>query len=220
MNTWEVTWKSYDYHSSRAKIFIETISMVSLGERLWILFIFLLFIISIFAFLAMFLLQATFIEMLGFITSLIASEVLLLLKLESVKKLYIDEHLGGEENSKSPPDNRHQRKTRYMKFSMKLKEKGINAEMLPDIHKALSAKQELEKESNLYVKNYLSFALGLLSGMLLVFSRQMELTHLIFSIIGFGTVSFFAYFLLSMFPSSMEKLKELNYFLILYEQEI
>lgn len=219
MKTWELTWNSYEVLSTRPAIFFDTFRVVPISERMWILFIFVLFLTAIILFLIVFSQKPTLIEIYSTLFVVMMTEYLILTKVNKIKLKYIDEHLGGTVSRQVPPDNKNQRRARYLKFKSELKKSGIDKSMLDDVFDALRAKEELEKESGVYIKKYFGFVVGLVSGIALSTIRQLDTASLVSVFVILILVSLLVYFAGSLIPSRSERLKELNYFLILYKQD-
>jgi len=219
MNPWQTTWNTYENDSQRLNILFEMVSNASKLEKTLIVIETAIFISSLFYHFILHFNNPASVDSLILLAVAVGSEIFLLHSLDKVKTSYMNGSLLDEDASRLPPEDVNQRRIRYLKFKTELRKNNISKKMLCEIKEALTAKEDLQRESDNYLKRYFGFAAGLIIGLLIKVGGTFSTYEIILTIISISIFSFFVYYLMNIFPSSMGRLKELNYFLVLYSHE-
>ena len=144
----------------------------------------------------------------------------MLFLLEKIKdKIFFAEN-GHPDETMAPPDNDDHRTSRYMLFRKHLKEKNITKSHVEDIFPLVDMKLDLESSRGELPKKYFSFVIGLLAGIAVSLSKNLEMYELALAVISLIVVSYFVLQILWLIPSRTERLKELKYFMKLFCREI
>lgn len=219
IKVWETVWQGYERHSRRRAIVRDLFHSSTRHERAWLTFLVTLFLFIFSGLMLLIIFDPSFLRIFTAAVCMVVVEGLLIWGLKCITDRYVRDVLGGEEIFQVPPDNKHFRRLRYLKFRKYLASLGVGKGMLCDASKALAAKEELEKESDIYLKGYYGFLISAGLAVLVSAARGMDFQKLTFFVIAILEVSFFMYWILAALPGKMERIKELKYFLVLYELE-
>ncbi|MBZ0093277.1 MAG: hypothetical protein K8F27_13790 [Sulfuricellaceae bacterium] len=150
----------------------------------------------------------------------VVGELLLFLVLDKIKDKTFFSEYGSPDNAMVPPDNEEHRVSRYMIFRKRLRETNITRSHVEDVFPLADAKLDLESSRGEMPRKYLGFAIGLLVGTLVSWSKNLDAQELSLAVAAFVVSSFFIVMVLWVVPSRAERLKELKYFMHLYCREV
>lgn len=211
MNYWAMIWKAYD-KSTKTKLFIEVFLNENTLGRLTILFATIIFFLGAYF-------QFFEKNSYGFIP-LIIGEFYLIHKLDKSRKLLILNEYGDLNSSQIPHDDKDHKRSRYLMFKKSLQDGFISKSHVEDCFDLIDIQIDIASSSSVNVKRFGGFCFGILIGILASYWRTLSAEELIWvgaSLIVMGLLIAFVLFL---FPSKMENLKEMKYFMKLYTNEI
>lgn len=150
----------------------------------------------------------------------VAMEVILLLALDKLKDTAFFSEYGRPSDGMAPPDNEEHRVSRYMIFRKCLRRENVTKSHVEDAFPLVDAKLDLEASRGEMPRKYLGFAVGLLAGIAVSWSKNLDAQELAIAASSLVVVSFFIVMVLWVIPSRKERLKELKYFMLLYCREV
>lgn len=210
MNSWREIWTAYFSRSTTLKILLGTFIHASWADRIFLVVTAAGFAVGIWCYIV--LSRASIIPMLGF-------EMLILFRLFSLKESLVLEEFGDKDASQTPPDDDSHRETRYLMFKDTLMNKGLTHSHVSDCFDLIDMQIDIAATSGQNYKKFFSFSLGAFLGLLGSFWHGQSMADLIYfggAVMSFGL---FGTLLISAFPSRIERLKELKYFMKLYCRE-
>jgi|GEM_PF-4194883 len=210
MNTWKVIWNAFYSKASIRHVFAEIWRLSATSQLAIIGAASIAFVFALMIFLF-----ADGQNGLAFFLA-ISSEMVLLYSFNSVKNEIFLSEFGLHETEMAPPDHENHRDNRYSFFRRELREKQITKAQVEDALTLVDAKLDLETSRGELPRKYFGFSVGLVSGTLISWSKNLEIQEISIAIIALMVVSFFAILILWMVPSRTERLRELKYFMHLY----
>lgn len=147
-------------------------------------------------------------------------ELSALLLLEKLKDRIVLDQYGDPKESQVPPETKGHRSTRYLMFKKKLASENITKSHVEDCFDLVDIQIDMTSSSGSLYKKYSNFVIGLFAGLLVAIWRELNLDELVLIGISIFFVSILIMVILSLFPSKLEKLKEMKYFMHLYCREI
>jgi len=153
------------------------------------------------------------------LTASLFSEISLLATLEKSREKFFSSEYGASDCSISPPSNEDHHASRYLIFRKKLRENSITKSHIEDAIPLVNAKIDIEANRSEFPKKYFGFALALLAGIIASWSKNLDPETLAITIASFLILSFFIIATLWIIPSRTERLKELKYFMLIYQLE-
>ncbi|MGR4069812.1 hypothetical protein [Billgrantia sp. C5P2] len=136
------------------------------------------------------------------------------------RKEYLRNVYTNEDVALAPPEEVNHQDVRYLMFRRRIIEENIIEEDIVSMFDIIAARLEMESSVGVYTKGFLAFlgALFIASYSYVIdFVGEENVFGLVLSILAAGV---FVFFILSLMPSKIEKIKELKYFLSLYKQEL
>lgn len=214
MNAWKTIWNVFYSASSRRHVAFEMWRLASLGQKILIT----LSVVVFAAALVVYVLAGGNNGVALF--AAVAAELFLLLTLDKVKDETFFSEYGRPDDAMAPPDNEEHRVSRYMLFRKRLREGNVTKSHVQDAFALADAKLDLEASRGEMPKKYLGFAVGLIAGVLVSWSKNLEAHEVAIAITALVVVSFVVVMVLWVIPSRTERLKELKYFMELYCREV
>jgi len=146
-------------------------------------------------------------------------EMIFLLMAESAVKNLSKKSYSFKEQAQVPPEDTNHQKTRYLKFSLQLKKSKIVAKNIVTLIDILKAREELEEVKGIYVNRFVGFLMALVIAIIVSVIKIVELDVLIL-ICAYGLfIGFLVFAIASMVPAKIERIRELKYFLVMYEKQ-
>lgn len=210
MNQWKELWVAYHVGATRIKIFKDLWIHSAVWDRFYTFFIGAVFLGSLYM---------HFVEQWFWLLPMVVTEILLLFKLLSIKDNLVLGEYGGTDNTQAPPSSDNYQSTRYLIFKNQLKEKHITKSHIDECFELIDSQIDIASTGSSTLKKSSTFSIGILAGILTALWKQLDLNSLLviaLSIIGFVIL---INMIASIFPSKVEKLKELKYFMLLYCRE-
>jgi hypothetical protein len=211
VNSWKRIWISYHLTAKTRKLIVDTFRHSSVFDKVYLTITFLLMICS------------------GVLHSydnyfslplLAASEIAFLIRLNKLKENLILNEYGGSDNSQAPPDSEDNKATRYLMFKKALKDNHINKSHVNECHELIDLQIDMSSSSGLQIKRLTTFVVGIFLGLFAAVWKSLDVTILIYIALSTLLISLMLVPTLTFFPSKIEKLKELKYFMLLYCKEI
>jgi cytochrome c oxidase subunit IV len=209
MSYWKVVWDTYHAEATHLKIFLGIWDLTSLWERFYTLALVVIFLLSLILF---FILQG------WLLIPVLLAEAALIMKFTSLSEKMVYAEFGDQE-AKQPLKSQNHQDTRYLMFKKKLKESSIGEPTIRECFELLDSQIDIVATESAATKKIITFSLGLLAGLVGSVWNRMEYTEL--ALVAGAIISFILliYVVASGFPSKLEKLKELRYFMLLYCHE-
>jgi len=146
-------------------------------------------------------------------------EVIFILMAESAIKNLNKTSYSLLEQSQVPPEDTNHQKTRYLKFSSQLKKAKVGTNNISIVIDILKAREGLEDVKGTYVKRFVGFLMTLIIALTVSASKGIE-SDILMLIFVYGTlIGLFIYAIASMIPAKIERIRELKYFLVMYEKQ-
>jgi len=202
---------AYHFKSSRGKLFFSTINYGSLGDKIFLSLNILGFIAAIYL---------HFTQSQAGLFLLAVCELGILYKLHNLKGSLVLNEYGAPDDSQAPHNDQNHKTSRYLMFKQELVNEHITKSHVEQCFELIDTQIEIIESNNIPIGNLSSLSAGLFLGVLGSFWRKLNTTELIYVGISFVIISLFIAFIISLFPSRIEKLKEMKYFMQLYCREV
>lgn len=210
MNHWKEIWNAYHEGATRKKILKDIWQYSKKWDKFYLTSIFLVFLTSVFM---------NFYQGEYWLILIVTTESAILLKLNSLKQNLIMHEYGGTEQSQTPPNSVNHQSTRYLIFKNMLVQKEIPKSAVEGCFNLVDLQIDIAATDASGIKRVSSFSMGILTGILTALWKELHIKELIIiSLSIIGTVLLIDA-IASVFPSKLEKLKELKYFMLLYCRE-
>ncbi|NAX24855.1 hypothetical protein CAG64_05070 [Vibrio sp. V38_P2S17PM301] len=210
MNHWKVIWEAYHKQATTRNLFRSVIISCSNWERAVIAIsatFFLYGVISLYWF-----------PNISF-WPIGISELVLVLFLSRMKKRLILREFGDLSHHVVPHNDEVHQTSRYLMFKQKLQERSITSNQVSDCMELLDLQIDIADSSGVLRKSFGSFVGGVFLGLITTLGRKLETTELIQTALTAAVAFFLIYLVLYIIPSKLEKLKEMKYFMLLYNRE-
>jgi len=209
MSYWKVVWDAYHAEATRLKIFLGVWNSTSLWERFYTITLVVVFLLSLVLF---FILKG------WLLVPVLLAEVALIVKFTSLNEKMVYEEFGDQE-AKQPLKSQNYQDTRYLMFKKKLKKSFIREPTIRGCFELLDSQIDIVATESSATKKIVTFSLGLLAGLVGSVWSRMEYAQL--ALVAAAIIAFMLLIVVvaSAFPSKLEKLKELRYFMLLYCHE-
>lgn len=218
MNQWEVVWKSYMDDCTRIKIFNDAFSSITMLRKSLLSVSLVCFMLSVAAAVYSIFNEEQISKNLMF-TLFGIFEVIFILMAESAIKNLNRKNYSFQEQAQVPPEDVNHQKMRYLKFRSQLKKANVGGNDIVTIIEILKAREELEEVKGTYVKRFVGFLMTLIIALTVSASKGFE-SDILFLIFVYGTlIGLFIYAVASMIPAKIERIRELKYFLVMYEKQ-
>ncbi len=211
MNSWKSIWESYYNVAKTKKLLAESFRSSTIVDKIYLLFTFFGVVISGYIHFngspwALFLLAV--------------SEVGFLLKLRKLKDDLILNEYGDPNLSQAPPDSDNNKDSRYLMFKKSLQSKSINSSHVKDCEYLIDLKVDMAMTEGLRLKGFNSLAVGIVIGFLGAVWRGLTFDSLIYMGLAILLIGLITIPIIIFFPTRIEQLKEIKYFMALYCREI
>ena len=209
MSCWKIVWDAYHAEATRLKIFLGIWNSTSLWERFYTIGLVVIFLFSLVLFL---ILQG------WLLVPVLLAEVALIVKFTSLNEKMVYAEFG-DQGEKQPLKSQNYQDTRYLMFKKKLEKSSIGEPTIRGCFELLDSQIDIVAIESASTKKIFTFSLGLLAGLVGSVWSRMEYAEL--ALVAAAIISFMLLIVVigSGFPSKLEKLKELRYFMLLYCHE-
>ncbi|WP_043993808.1 hypothetical protein [Moritella sp. PE36] len=218
MNEWETVWKSYMNDCTRTKILKDAYRSIKALHKVLLLLSLVSFIIFVTgAFYSIFNPEQIDRDMMFLLFALFEG-IFLLMAERAVKNLSMTSY-SFQEQAQVPPEDTNHQKIRYLKFRFQLKKSKIEAKNITTLIDILKAREELEEVKGTYVNRFFGFLMALIIALIVSVIKVVELDVLVL-ICAYGFfIGFLVFAIASMVPAKIERIRELKYFLVMYEKQ-
>lgn len=211
MNEWKEIWTAYFEEAKKRKILLSTWEKASKWEKLYILLMLIFLFLSFIPF---------WFGVNAAIYAAIVIEAALIFTLSEIKEGMLTTEYGDTSDAKIPPEKENQQSTRYLVFRDALLKKHINKSHVLQCFDLIDCQIDIASTSNNATSaKFIPFLVGLLSGLILIQSRSLQPKEAIFFTIFIIITIVLCYTITTLFPSKVERLKELKYFMLLFSKE-
>ncbi|WP_010324756.1 hypothetical protein [Marinobacterium stanieri] len=209
MSDWKIIWDAYHAEATRLKIFLGVWRSTSLWERFYTIFLVGVFVSSLVLF---------FIIKGWLLVPVLCSEVALIIKFNSMNDKMVYSEFG-DQSENQPLQYKNYQDTRYLIFKKTLKKSFVAESTMRGCFELLDSQIDIVATESTVLKKIVTFSLGLLAGLVGSIWSRMEYGEL--ALVAAAIISFILLIVVvaSGFPSKIEKLKELRYFMLLYCHE-
>lgn len=211
MNSWREVWNGYFDHSNRWKVLVETYLHAPWSDRIFLIVVTAGFFLSGWCYFVFFR-PALFATM--------AFEGVFLVRLFILKDNLVLEEFGDRDQSQEPPDTDAYRNTRYLMFKKALVGKGLTRSHVADCFELVDIQVDIASTSGQNHKKFFGFSIGVFLGLLGAVWRGTGGAELFYAGTSILAVGLLGTILISAFPSKIEQLKEMKYFMKLYCREV
>lgn len=210
MNDWGVIWTEYHRSASTWRITKEALQATSFGVRLYLCFVMLAFIAS-----AIFLFE----DLPGALALVVVTELALAAKMDSLRRVLVLNEYGDPRTSAAPEEGENRRDTRYLMFKKALIANHITASHVQGCRELLDVQIEIAGTNDHPKKKVATFTAGLVTGLAAAVLKAQSPMTMTAAVIGVAFIAFFSYMILAAFPSKLERLREMKYFMALFCRE-
>ena len=155
----------------------------------------------------------------GFPFGLMISELMVFLLLDRLKKKMFEREFGDVGTSQAPPEDREHQATRYLLFKSRLLQSHVTKSHVEECFDLVDIQIEVAAARGELPRKVFGFAGGVVTGMLGAVWAKSDISDVLIVLVIFVVVAIALWFLLSLFPSKVERLKEMKYFMKLYCRE-
>lgn len=217
MNKWNVVWKAYHDECSRRALIQDVFHSNTLLVKLAILVF-----LSVFVFAGGLVIYQIFTGEKFVIISLITflvSEVFFLIMVLVAKNKYVNSVYTDFDTLWIPPETKKLQRLRYLKFRKRIKDMDITFRNVPNLICILESREKLEEVSGTYIKRFWGVMLTLCVALAVAGFKSLDIVLLIYASLILLAVAFFIYQIASIVPAPLERIRELNYFLTMFQKE-
>jgi len=105
-------------------------------------------------------------------------------------------------------------------FKQELSNNHISKSHIKDCFDLVETQIDISQSTGTSMQRFSSFSFGIFLGILGTFWKKLETTELVYVSLTLLAIGIFIAFIISLFPSKIEKLKEMKYFMQLYCREV
>lgn len=215
MESWIIIWKTYHEISSRNRLWRAAFWHSSIGDRALSLTCVALFIISGGFFVLAF--TGKWDHPYWALIAAMTSEVVLLFRFDRLRDDWLLKEFGGATRA---PESRHERGSRYLLFSKGLREAGVLEGQIKACLPLVDLQIDMSGSEGQQQKKAINFSFGVASGVAVSGLRMANSDLLLLSVVAVVLCGWIIGEAVSWFPSKVERMKELKYFLLLYGREL
>jgi len=150
---------------------------------------------------------------------LIIPQVTLLAILDAVRTKTFTENFGGLPEETAPPESENYRRDRYVLFRDALKKRDILGSDVKPLIPLVDARLDMEQHHNELMKKFGLFASGILTALAIPWLKELSGKNIGIVVAALAIVLFATMLTLWLIPSRKARLKELKYFMMIYERE-
>jgi hypothetical protein len=151
---------------------------------------------------------------------IIVGEIGLLYKFDKLKQALVLNEYGDPNIAQTPHNDLNHQTSRYLMFKQELSSNHVTKSHVKDCFELVETQIDISESTGTSVRKFSSFGFGIFLGVLGTFWKKLETTELIYVGLTLLAVGIFVGFIISLFPSRIEKLKEMKYFMQLYRREV
>jgi len=151
---------------------------------------------------------------------IVVGEIGMIYKLDKLKKALVLNEYGDPNIAQTPHDDVEHKTSRYLMFKQELCHNNIAKSHVIDCFDLVETQIDISESAGNSVRTFSNFGFGVLLGILATFWKKLETTDLIYVGLTLLVVGVFIGIVISLFPSRIEKLKEMKYFMQLYCREV
>lgn len=218
MDSWAAVWNTYHVVSTKRKIFKQTFLQAGVLDRLLLMVLGVLFLVS-FVFYFWLVFHDRDRAVWGLL-AMAASEMAFLVRLDLIRSSWISKEFGPPGDLRKAPDDKDLRGTRYLLFKSGLEKVGVFEGQMKGCIDLVNLQIDMASTEGGPQKKFLGFTLGVLSGIATTAFRSDKINVISLNTVAILMTAWLVSVLLSFFPSRLEKMKEMKYFLFLYQQEL
>ena len=211
INSWKTIFFAYHNDATKTKILTTTWEHSSNLDKFFIVICIIIFVISLYLYLMV---------SEWYMVVAVLCEVLFLLKINGLKEHLILTEYGGVDNSQAPPSSTSHQSTRYLMFKKNLNDKNITKSHIHECIPLVDLQVDILSTKDNPFKKLSTFIFGLLSGIAAALWKGLDAKSLMLISIPIIAIALIFSAVASIFPSKLEKLKEMKYFMLLYCREI
>lgn len=214
MTSWRTIWRAYRNQSNVRNVVHAVVEHATWSQALILGLSFLALVLTLLRFIQ----QSVTERSVGVLLAIVALEVIFLWQWDKTKGSLRSSEWGGEA-SQTPPDTQLHRDSRYLLFKKTLTEARITTRHVEDCLPLAQWQIDMATSRGIVASKFGIFSLGALSSALV--ARWTELPGALFLNLWMlaAIVAAIAYFMLGLYPSHLERCKELHYFMMLYCRE-
>ena len=211
MEGWIAIWKTYHRVCTRKKLLRDVFLHLSVADRLFAIGLAILFVGSAGLFICAN--ASHWDHSLWALVAMVTCELVILFKSNQFRESWASKEFGGV--PKAPEEVNH-RDSRYLLLRKGLRDAGVFEDQIKACMPLVEMQIDMAGTEGLPQKKTMNFALGAASGLAVASLRTNNLNDMTFIVgailLGGWTLSVY----ISWFPTKLERMKELKYFLLLY----
>nr|WP_298128824.1 hypothetical protein [uncultured Pseudoxanthomonas sp.] len=139
--------------------------------------------------------------------------------LDNVRTKTFTENFGGLPEDTAPPESENFRRDRYVLFRDALRKKEILGSEVGSLIDLVDARLDMEQHHNELMKKFGLFGSGFLTAMITPWLKEASRQSMGLTIASAASVLFVVMLVLWLVPSRKARLRELKYFMMIYERE-
>ena len=150
---------------------------------------------------------------------LVIPQVIFLAILDAVRTKTFTENFGGLPEETAPPESEDYRRDRYVLFRDALKQRDILGSDVKPLIRLIDARLDMEQHHNELMKKFGLFASGILTALAVPWLKEISGMNVGAVVAALAILLFATMLALWLIPSRKARLKELKYFMMIYEME-
>lgn len=150
---------------------------------------------------------------------LVIPQVTFLAILDAVRTKTFTENFGGLPEETAPPESEGYRRDRYVLFRDALKQHDILGSDVKPLVPLIDARLDMEQHHNELMKKFGLFASGILTALVVPWLKGLSGLDIGAVVAAFSIILFTTMLALWLIPSRKARLRELKYFMMMYERE-
>jgi len=213
LNHWKIIYSTYINKSSRSTLFANTVQHGTKWDISFLTINLIVFILGICFYFTKYEVEISFFL-------IIIGEVCLLYKFDQLKQALVLNEYGDPSISQTPHNDLNHQTSRYLMFKQELSNNHISKSHIKDCFDLVETQIDISQSTGTSMQRFSSFSFGIFLGILGTFWKKLETTELVYVSLTLLAIGIFIAFIISLFPSKIEKLKEMKYFMQLYCREV
>ncbi|MCZ4287185.1 hypothetical protein O4H29_20350 [Marinobacter salarius] len=133
------------------------------------------------------------------------------------KDKFLKSEFGEYQDRNGPPDTQDGSEARYLLFSSYLKDLELSNSHIDDCIEILEAQIRKESAPHLVAEKLTTLIVGITLGLAAAIFRSLNAEAILIAVLILGGVAVIAKMIISLFPSKLQQLHELRYFLAVYK---
>ena len=147
-------------------------------------------------------------------------EAILVLGMLIAKERFLRVEFGEFENRSGPPDTQDGSEPRYLMLRSELNKTSLTPSHIDDYLAVLEAQIEKESAPHRMADKVTALITGITIGLAAAIFRALSAEALLTAVVVVAGVAFFTKMVISLFPSKLQKLYELKYFMAIYKGQL